>query len=254
MAPNRPVTRRALFLREVYAQIGAMRSTRYQHTTVVDCESGAYFLDCSGLIEYVLARSVPEALRALPTSTKPRPLAVDIAWHLLRAPTVPADPWLGVRTAPELQPGDLVAWVTPRESRSRNTGHVMVVTAAPTPNPCRAEEWLVEIVDSTSTPHARDSRRDGSTGLGSGVIGLVVDIEGRPTGYRWRGGESPKARRTLVALGRLREERDAPEMGTATQPGTQAPEPGVKPRCWARWPAAPRARSGPVGEVTVRAW
>ena len=234
------------FLGEVRAQLDGMRSTRYQHTTDVDPERGAYFYDCSGLVEYALARSAPEALRVLPTSTKARPLAVDIAFHLLRAPTHPADPWLGVLTAAELEPGDLIAWVTPKESSSRNTGHVMVVTAPPVRSPARPDEWLVEIVDSTSTPHAGDSRRDGHTGLGSGTVGLVVDGAGRPTAYRWRGGESPKAPRTLVALGRLREERGGG--------GTSAVVSRSDRRCWARWLWALHSRSGPVPGQTARPW
>jgi hypothetical protein len=239
-------TRRTMFLDEVRAQLDTMRSTRYQHTTAVDAERGAYFYDCSGLIEYALARSVPEALRVLPTSTKARPLAVDIAFHLLRAPTHPGDPWLGVPTAAELEPGDLIAWVTPKESSSRNTGHVMVVTDPPARRPGRGDEWLVEIADSTSTPHSGDSRHDGCTGLGSGTVGLVVDTAGRPTAYRWRGGESPNAPRTLVALGRLREEGGAGELSV--------PESRSDRRCWVRRLSALRARSGPVAGPAGRAW
>jgi len=266
------------FLDEVRAQLDGMRSTRYQHTTDVDAGSGTYFYDCSGLIEYALARSVPDALRVLPTSSKARPLAVDIAWHLLRAPTHPGDPWLGLPTAAELRPGDLIAWVTPRGSRSRNTGHVMVVTAAPAPCPGRRDEWLVEIVDSTSTPHAVDSRRDGRTGLGSGTVGLVVDSEGRPTAYRWRGAESPNAPRTLVALGRLRDVggrdmggrdmggrdvggRDVggPDVGGRDDGATGTEGIGVRGgradrRCWARRIRALHSRPGPVTGSTAPPW
>lgn len=258
------------FLDEVRAQLDGMRSTRYQHTTDVDPGRGAYFYDCSGLVEYALARSVPDALRALPTSSKARPLAVDIAFHLLRAPTYPGDPWDRVLTAAELRPGDLIAWVTPRESSSRNTGHVMVVTAPPAPSPGRRDEWLVDIVDSTSTPHAGDSRVEGSTGLGSGTVGLVVDTDGRPTAYRWRGGESLRAPRTLVALGRLRE--DGAAQGGAAQEGAAqegaaqssaarsgaaqggAQLPGADRRCWARWLWTLHSQPGAVAGRTARPW
>ena len=246
-----PDTRGLVFLREVYAQLDGMRATRYQHTTVVDPGSGAYYYDCSGLIEYALARSVPEALRALPTSSKARPLAVDIAWHLLRAPTRPADPWLPVHNTAELRPGDVIAWVTPKGSRSRNTGHVMVVTAPPTRSPHRGDEWLVNIIDSTSTPHADDSRRDGRTGLGTGTVGLVVDAAGRPTAYRWRGGESPKAPRTLVALGRLRED---PGSGDGGPPAPVRATGGADRRCWVRRLSALHGRPGPVAGPAPRGW
>lgn len=246
-----PATRRQTFLREVLEQLDRMRSTRYQHVTDVDFGRGAYFYDCSGLIEYALERSVPDALRALPTTSKARPLAVDIAWHLLRSPTRPNDPWEPVSTAAELQPGDVIAWITPRGSSSRNTGHVMVVTAPPARNPHRDDEWLVTIVDSTSTPHANDSRRGGGTGLGTGTVGLVVDAAGRPRAYRWRGGESPKAPRTLVALGRLREEPGA-DNGAPAGPDQRSS--GTERRCWVRRLGAMRGRPGPVPGSAGRAW
>jgi hypothetical protein len=248
-----PHAHRLAFLREVLAEFAAMRSTRYQHTTEVNAERGEYFYDCSGLIEYALARSVPEALRALPTTSKARPLAVNIVWHLLRAPTYPDDPWRAVHSASELQPGDLIAWVTPRGSRSTNTGHVMVVTAAPTRSAQRCDEWLVAIVDSTSTPHAEDSRSEGSTGLGSGTVGLVVDAAGRPTAYRWRGGESPRAPRTLVALGRLREEHRV-DGNSAVDESSAVDQSGAERRCWVRRLSAMPTRSGPVAGTAGRAW
>jgi hypothetical protein len=70
-------------------------------------------------------------------------------------------------------------------------------------NPTRADEILVTVADSASTPHANDSRTaTQSTGLGTGTIGLVVDLQGAPVGYHPSGGSST-APSPEVKLGRL---------------------------------------------------
>ncbi|QLL08772.1 hypothetical protein [Mycobacterium vicinigordonae] len=58
------------------------------------------------------------------------------------------------------------------------------------------------MADSTLNPHASDSRHSGTTGLGSGTIGLVADDHGTATAFYWRGGVSPLAKTTQIALGR----------------------------------------------------
>jgi hypothetical protein len=58
---------------------------------------------------------------------------------------------------------------------------------APTQNSARAAEWLVRVAHSTLNPHALDSRHPGTTGLGTGTIGLLVDERGAPTAFYWRG-------------------------------------------------------------------
>jgi hypothetical protein len=79
----------------------------------------------------------------------------------------------------------------------------MLVRAHAYANPQRADEILVPIIDSTMSPHAEDSRTKGETGLGSGLIGILVDREGRPVAFHWKGGLSKKAVETPIALGRL---------------------------------------------------
>jgi hypothetical protein len=93
-----------------------------------------------------------------------------------------------------LGPGDFVAWQATEDSRTGDTGHVLVVLEAPAQNSGRAAEWLVRVADSTLSPHALDSRHPGTTGLGTGTIGLVGDESGAPTAFYWRGGVSPQGR------------------------------------------------------------
>lgn len=49
----------------------------------------------------------------------------------------------------------------------------------------------------------KDTRETGIGGVGSGVIGLATDEEGRPVAYWWRGGISQHQLVTSIVLGRL---------------------------------------------------
>lgn len=201
-----PGYRPSALLAEVRRQLANMRVTRYRHTTKVRELAGEYHYDCSGFVDYALHESVPSALLVLPTSTRLRPLARDIVRHLVRVAEGDSDtaagPWSTPASVAGLRPGDVIAWLTPAGSATNNTGHVVVVLEPPRTNPGRPGEWLVRIADATSSPHADDSRAHGATGLGSGTMGLLADDLGRPVAYYWRGGVSPEARYTVIALGR----------------------------------------------------
>jgi hypothetical protein len=192
----------ALLLGEVQRERSAMKETRYQHTTLVDEAVGKFFYDCSGMIDYALGRVLPGSATALPTSTSNRPLAGDIERFLHSATGQPVRGWRALTRVDHLGPGDLVAWLATEDSATHDTGHVMVVLAAPTPNPRRGGEWLVQVADSTVSPHALDSRPRGQTGLGTGTIGLAVDADDAPIAFYWRGGISEHAKTTEIALGR----------------------------------------------------
>ncbi len=55
-----------------------------------------------------------------------------------------------------------------------------------------------------SSPHAQDSRYREQTGLGTGVIGVIVDSQDKAIAFRWRGGESKQEKETAIAFGSLR--------------------------------------------------
>jgi hypothetical protein len=192
----------AALLAEVDRELAAMRSTRYQHHTVVNEARGSFHYDCSGLVDYALGRAAPDDLQALPVSTSTRPLAADIERRLQAAGTGTPGPWRAVPDVTSLRPGDLIAWLATEDSTTGDTGHVMVVLEPARPNPDRAGEWLVRVADSTLSPHARDSRTRPTTGLGTGTIGLVTDGAGHPTGFYWRGGLTRHPEPTTIALGR----------------------------------------------------
>ncbi len=179
-----------------------MHSTHYQHTTKVDEATGKYDYDCSGMLDYALGRVVAPAANALPTSTSSRPLAGDVERYLHRGLTGPIAGWQALNRVDQLGPGDVLAWTATEDSTTGDTGHVMVVLAAPTQNAKRTSELLVKVVDSTLNPHAFDSRHQGESGLGTGTIGLVVDRNDAATAFYWRGGETKQSKSTEIALGR----------------------------------------------------
>jgi hypothetical protein len=133
-----------------------------------------------------------------------RPLAEDFEHHMSAvAQGETGRPWRPVRTAAALRPGDVIAWLKPPGSTSTNTGHVMVVDQAAVRNPVRPAEWLVKVIDSTTSPHAQDTRGPSDDGLGTGTIGLQVDASGDPVGFYWQGGVTAQPTLTQVSLGQL---------------------------------------------------
>jgi hypothetical protein len=198
-----------VLLDEAIRQLRAMKSSRYRHKSKIDEATGQFDYDCSGFVAYALARVLPDALAPVPIGIKGRPRAEDFTTYF--SALTENDPWIRVRTASELRPGDVIAWLRPAEVSNTNTGHMVIVyevkgALAPAPAVTAiggAREILLRVVDSTESPHADDVRGpDTATGLGTGTLGLVVDASDAPLGYRWKGGESAKAFATLVAIAR----------------------------------------------------
>jgi hypothetical protein len=103
----------------------------------------------------------------------------------------------------ELRPGDIIVWLKPDSSDTKSTGHIMIVSGDPRENQERKGEVLVRVIDSTTSLHSGDSKSPGQTGLGEGVIGIVMDSSGDPTGYYWRGGESSGLHETEMVFARI---------------------------------------------------
>jgi hypothetical protein len=183
-----------------------MKESTYSHTTKVVEATGTFDYDCSGFIGYALSRVLPAQLASLATAEGvARPLAKHYEGFFESIPASGSKGgWKRVSRAVDLVPGDVVAWLKPADVVSTNTGHVLLVRGAVKPNPARADEVLVPIYDSTSSPHgSSDSRAPSGEGLGIGTIGVLIDSKGAPVGYRWTGGSSVKLEYTSVALGHL---------------------------------------------------
>lgn len=192
----------AALLASAQAQVNGMRQSDYQHETAVDAAAGRYDYDCSGFIDYTLRQVSPAALAEIPTTASAgRALAQDFEASFSRLG--PGDPhWTRVGTVREIRPGDIVAWLVSPDTQSRDTGHVMIAATVPEPDPTISGAYRLQIIDSTTSPHADDSRTNGATGLGTGWIGLAVDSQSQPTGFYWQAGRKPDEA-TSIAVGRL---------------------------------------------------
>jgi hypothetical protein len=195
--------RTGALLGEAQRQLAAMRTSRYSHKTHVDEATGRFDYDCSGLVDYTLARVAPDALDQLRHATSKRPLAKHfVALVTSISPGDKVGRWRHVAHARDLVPGDIVAWLKPADVSTRNTGHVMIVRE---PVSVTQDEIAVPVIDSTSVRHgSTDSRyATESTGLGTGTIYLVVDASGSPQGYRWSHGKKAREHATTIVLARV---------------------------------------------------
>ena len=204
-APTPPSMRAVRLLQEGQRELKALRQGSYDHHVSVDEAGGRFDYDCSGFLNYALGRVDPEAQQFLPitSKSKKRPLAQDFHAFFKGLGEAGQGPWKRVLHARNLKPGDIVAWLKAVDSDSHNTGHVMLVREHAYVNRERRDEILVPVIDATMSGHGQDSRPKGTTGLGQGLIGILVDRNGRPLAYRWKGGESKRAVETDIAFGRL---------------------------------------------------
>jgi hypothetical protein len=186
---------------EAQRMLGAVRSTRYTHTTYVDETRGVFDFDCSGFVDYALANVAPAAYADLRAQTRQRPLAESYVEYFRAAQAHPS--WHRIDSVDDLVSGDVIAWLEPADSQSTNTGHVLIVREPVLHTDDAARS--IRIIDSTESPHGPDDTRaaTGETGLGSGTIVLVVDSTGKPVGFRWSTGPDSRTRYTEVGLGRL---------------------------------------------------
>lgn len=177
-----------------------LRVTRYQHRTQVREARGVYRWDCSGMVNWVLARSSPRALRGL---GRDRPLAMTYARVITRAPTTsPRRGWRRVERLGDVRPGDVFAWESPPRFRRYATGHVGFVVRAP--ERVSSDLWAMRIVDSTTGPHQDDTRSwDMVGGSGYGTMTFQTDADGRVIAYGWWGTRSPALVSAHVVFGRI---------------------------------------------------
>lgn len=191
---------RAALVIEIHRELGAVVESHYDHRTHVVEPDGVFDYDCSGFVGYALSRAAPTALHSVVEATRPRPLAR----HFESFFGSPSAPWTRVERAVDLVPGDVIAWLEPPAKHSRNTGHVMIVDQAPRSSR-QPREVIVGVIDSSRSGHgpADVRNRDHRGGLGTGELVLLVDRDGRPTGYRWSLSRRSVAYQTDVALGHL---------------------------------------------------
>jgi hypothetical protein len=200
-----------LLFHEATNEFRTMKTTLYQHQTQVDRDAGSYRYDCVGFVSYALKRAAPMAwattakVTGIAKGRIPSPLRYRAFFTGLAEKPQPG--WKAVTNASELRPGDVVAWEQMTETA---VGHAVVIGSSPVPEPDGS--WLVEVYDSTSSPHSDDSRPNDQraqvmestgrrSGLGHGVMMLIADpVSGALIGLRWS--EKAKAITVPIAAGR----------------------------------------------------
>jgi hypothetical protein len=201
--PGAPATRAAEKVLSVLDRVSErMRTTRYQHRTVVNESRGHYGWDCSGMAAWVLKRSSPRALRAL---HRERPVAATFFDEIERAPIGRARAgWERLAHIEDARPGDVFAWLRPPDWPRRNTGHVGFVLEQPRRVPGWSDGYTVRVADATSVPHQDDSRGwPGEGGFGTGTLLFMTDGQGNATAYGWFGTLSRGVVPTRIVFGRL---------------------------------------------------
>jgi hypothetical protein len=182
-----------------------LRHSKYSHTTRVDEKAGSYEFDCSAMVAWLLRRTSPVAYRAVRGKRQRRLVARDFYHHIARAkPGKARWGWQRVPGVADAVPGDVIAWVKPKNLRSKNTGHVAFIVEVPQRVPGVPYAYLVRIADASSYQHQDDSRRGtGRTGFGFGTILIMSDPQSdAPSAYGWVGWHSRWVFETRIAIGR----------------------------------------------------
>jgi len=190
---------------EAYRMFRNIRSTEYVHPPYTDDDAaGIYKFDCLGFVDHVLMNASPGAYKEIGKGANPSIESYAAAFNKLDTKSPIALLGTKVERPMDLHPGDICLWLKPS---TLDTGHMWIIAGEPEINPKRTDEVLVRIFDSTGTSHSSDSRTGSAykTGLGSGILGFMVDGNGDPVGLYWEGGASTGAgeKDTTIVCGRL---------------------------------------------------
>jgi hypothetical protein len=202
-SPATPASRGGAQILAVLERIRSeVRTTRYQHNTVVKEAEGLFAWDCSAMVAWVLERAAPRAREGVGGG---RPLARDFYRAIEGGGlNAPRRGWLRLRSIAEARPGDVFAWLRPPDWPARNTGHVGFVISEPLPVAAIPGAYAMRVVDATSLPHQDDTRGSGGEGgFGEGTLLFLTDGVGGATAYGWFGTNSAALVVTKVLFGRI---------------------------------------------------
>lgn len=192
-----------LVWREAYRMFLNMNSTEYVPPPyMVDDAAGIYRFDCLGFVDHVLMNADPAGYKEIGEGGDPSIESYAAYFKRLDTTTPDVLGWTKVDRSMDLKPGDICLWLKPR---TRNNGHMWIIAGEPQVNPKRSSEVLVRIFDA-SKAHSDDSRTGSACplGLGSGILGMMVDGPGSPIGFYWDGGTGHAGEKdTIIVCGRL---------------------------------------------------
>jgi hypothetical protein len=190
-------------MRSIRAMSLGMKETRYVHGIDVHVKKGYYAFDCSGMVDFLLARAAPAARQTIRRGLVSRPLSADFVRTLTRIrPGTERGGWLRVAQVEQARPGDIIAWLKPKLVRSINTGHVGILVLAPKLRETGDTAYLLRIADASRLRHQDDTRKD-HDGFGFGTILVRADLaSGAPTGFSFAGSRARNAWGTKIVIGR----------------------------------------------------
>ncbi len=181
--------------------LSSLKSTHYSHKADVNESSGSYILDCSALVCYILSLAAPESIASVPVDPNHRHAQARKFYETFsNAPTMSAkDGWQRIIRLMDAEPGDLIAWRKDPVAQKGDTGHIVIVLE----KPVEEKDGAIRITafDSSRGIHAQDTRREGTSGVGSGVMWFRVDETGAPIALHWSSREK-KPVAVPIAIGR----------------------------------------------------
>lgn len=185
---------------EGHRVLGEAKESTYSHKQSVDEAEGSFNLDCSSLASYILKNAAPNSLAQVPKEPgKKRPKAVQFYETFASAGTGPITAWQKVPRIGDARPGDFIAWQKLEAKPGDNTGHIVMLDSVPAKE--TRDRYRVEIIDSTETPHAMDTRAPGQSGVGRGTLWFITDAAGQPTAFLWSD-KSKQPKSEPIAIGR----------------------------------------------------
>lgn len=181
--------------------VSNVRVTHYQHDEVVDESVGVYDLDCSEFVSDILQHAAPAQYTEVPKeSDEPDPRAFKYYEFFASLSTTPASGWQVVDRFADATRGDILVWRTPEARKHHDTGHIVILAAAPKQRD--DGDWEVDVYDSSEIRHYHDSRVvDGvyNSGVGTGAIRFHVDAAGHPTAFQFGPGDRFHAYSIVIA-------------------------------------------------------
>jgi hypothetical protein len=165
-----------------------VKYTHYQFQMVVDPSTGTYLMDCSEFVSYVLQQTAPQHLAIIPRAAGAElPLAFEFYdyFHTIQPDS---DGWHPIHQLGDARRGDIIAWRIPGPIEpGENTGHVFIVAEPPIPQSDNIYD--VTAYDSSNIPHNDDTRQNGITGVGRGIINIQVNSSGAPIAFQFKIGD-----------------------------------------------------------------
>lgn len=157
-----------------------VKETRYSHRNEVDEIEGRYYVDCSGLVGYVIGEVAPWALEEVweELDGYGRKRAIGYYISIMEE----SGGWKKIERIEEVIEGDIIVWREWKYDARGNSGHMLIVLG-------RAEEegggmWKVWVMDASAYKLEEDTREEGRNGIGEGELRLKIDGSGRVVGYQ----------------------------------------------------------------------